>query len=97
MEKYSDCFDEKVTTQLVNGQIDKQNGCYGYCFINKGDVGVTVNQTYLLPRPAPGLSGESYAFVDPQRKLWGGSQFTITFDAGGAAPRVEIHQYHHVM
>ena len=90
------CFDEKVTTVLNNGQVDKQVGCYGYCFINKGAIGVTVNQTYLLPRPAPGLSGESYAYVDPVRGLWGGSQFTVTFDAG-VGGRVEIHQYHLIL
>ena len=28
------CFDEKVTTQLTNGQVDKQTGCFGYCFIS---------------------------------------------------------------
>lgn len=89
------CFLEMVNTIYTSITIPRQTGCYGYAFINKGDTGVRVNQTYLKPYPParPDLSGESYSFVDPNGALFN-QDFQITFDAApGAAPVIEIHQY----
>lgn len=91
----SERFDEQINTSRVNGQIPVHPCCFGFTYINKGLVGVTVNQTYLKPALAIGLSGESYSFVHPEEKLYSQKQFLITFDAG-ATPWVEIHQYHKV-
>jgi hypothetical protein len=86
-------FDEQVNTVRTNTAISVHPCCFGYCFINKGNVAVTVNQTLLLPAPAPGLSGESYSYVDNEKALYSQKQFLVTF-AAGANPVVEIHQYH---
>lgn len=90
------CFAEYVNTIYNSVTLPKQSGCYGYAFINKGDTGVKVNQTYLKPYPPgrPDLSGESYSYVDPKCNLFN-MDFQITFDAApGGAPAVEIHQYY---
>ena len=89
-------FDEQINAVRENGAVQVHQACFGYCFINKGDVAVTVNQTFLLPAPAPGLSGESYAYVDQEKALYSQKQFLVTFAAGGTNPYVEIHQYHKV-
>lgn len=93
------CFSELINTIYTSQTINKQPGCYGYTFINKGDTGVRVNQTYLKPYPAgrPDLSGESYSFVDPLRAVFN-MNFQVIFDAApGANPILELHQYHHVL
>lgn len=93
------CFSEKAVTIYNSQTINCEKYCYGYAFINKGDTGVRVNQTFLKPYPPgrPDLSGESYAFVDPCRNYFN-MDFQIVFDAApGVAPAVEIHQYHDVI
>lgn len=90
------CFSEKVNTIYTSMTIPRERGCFGYAFINKGDTGVRINQTYLKPYPAgrPELSGESYAYVDPCRVPFN-MDFQITFDQlPGVVPAVEIHQYY---
>lgn len=90
------CFSEFINTVYTSVTLPRQAGCYGYTFINKGDTGVKVNQTFLKPYPPgrPDLSGESYSFVDPLKDLFN-QDFQIIFDAlPGADPRVEIHQYY---
>jgi hypothetical protein len=86
-------FDEAITSVRTNGAVPVHQCCFGYGFINKGGVAVTVNQTLLLPAPAPGLSGESYFYIDDEKALYSQKQFLVTF-AAGANPYVEIHQYH---
>lgn len=93
------CFDEMAATVFISTTIPKHPKVYGYMFINKGDTGVWVNQTYLKPYPPgrPDLSGESYSFVDPLKAIFTGNGFKVLFDAAPAADqRVEIHQYHKV-
>jgi hypothetical protein len=95
----SDCFAEHTSTIRDSTTVPRHAGCYGYTFINKGDTGVRVNQTYLKPYPPgrPDLSGESYSFVDPLRSLFN-DDFQIIFDAApGATPILELHQYHKVL
>lgn len=87
-------FDEQINTVRQNGAVQVHNCCFGYGFINKGDQAVVVNQTLLLPAPAPGLSGESYFYVDNEKALYSQKQFLVTFAGGGTNPVVEIHQYH---
>lgn len=87
-------FDEQVNAVRTNTAVAVHACCFGYGFINKGDEAVTVNQTLLLPAPAPGLSGESYFYVDSEKALFTQKQFLVTFAGGGANPYVEIHQYH---
>lgn len=87
-------FDEQVTAVRTNMAVPAHPCCFGYCFINKGDEPVVVNQTLLLPAPGVGLSGESYAYVDNQKSLFTQRQFLVTFAGGGTNPYVEIHQYH---
>ena len=92
---HSNCFTEMPVSIYTSQTLPRQPGCYGYAFINKGDTGVRVNQTYLKPYPPlrPDLSGESYSFVDPEGRLFN-QDFQITFDtAPGLNPWVEIHQY----
>lgn len=94
----SGCFAEFINTIYDSRTLPAMNNCYGYAFINKGDTGVRVNQTYLKPYPPgrPDLSGESYSFVDPNKAIFN-SDFQIVFDAApGAAPAVEIHQYYYL-
>lgn len=93
------CFDEQITRVRTSLTVPKHKGTYGYLFINKGDTGVLINQTYLKPYPPgrPDLSGESYGFVDPLRAVYTGNDFSVTFDAApGADMQLEIHQYHHI-
>lgn len=90
------CVGEQITRVTQSITIPKHSKCYGYGYINKGDTGVLVNQTYLKPYPPgrPDLSGEAYFFVDPLGRHVS-NDFQITFDAApGAAPQLELHQYH---
>lgn len=87
-------FAEQINTVRINQALTVHACCFGYGYINKGDEAVVVNQTLLLPAPAPGLSGESYFYIDQQKDLYSEKQFLITFAGGGNNPVVEIHQYH---
>lgn len=89
------CFDTQDGTYRESQTVPVHRDCYGFIFINKGDTGVTINQTFLQPRPAPGLSGESFSYVDAGGRRYK-KDFMINFEAApGTDPWVEIHQVHH--
>lgn len=95
MVNVNGCFDTQDGTYRTSQTVAAHPKCYGFIFINKGDTGVTINQTYLQPRPGAGLSGESYSYVDAGGRIYK-RPFQINFDAApGTDPWVEIHQVHH--
>lgn len=90
------CFDTQDGTYRESQVVPVHVACYGYQYINKGDTGVLINGTYLNPRPAAGLSGESYGYVDAGGRITK-KPFQIVFDAAPMTdPWVEIHQVHHI-
>lgn len=93
------CFDTMTTPVRTSGNVEVHPLCFGFIFVNKGDLEVRVNNITLKPFPAghPELSGESFAFVDPKRKLFSRRQFQVQFNGTPTANTVlEITQVHHV-
>lgn len=79
-----DCgFDLLINTVFINTRVRVDPKCYGFAFVNKGDTGVHINDTYLKPYlPGfPGLDGGSFAFVDEQGRLFRRKVFVVVFDS----------------
>lgn len=100
MEHFSNCFDLQSVTVRAPGNVARHPLCYGFIFINKGNIGCRINQTFLKPHPAgqPDLSGESFSYVDAEGRLYK-NNFQVVFDPftlPADNPLIEIHQVHYV-
>ena len=83
-----------TTTKVTkSGRIERDQGCYGFIFWNKGADSVLVDGKLLKPHPVgqPNLSGESWAYVDAEQREYNQSYFTVVFLAT-TAPYLEITQ-----
>lgn len=83
-----------LVTDVYNSRtVTVDPNCYGFILINKGADLVTVNGIKLKPYPPgqPELSGESFAFVDPERKVYN-QDFVVVFNAVVTAPWLQIVQ-----
>lgn len=90
------CFDFTVTTVTQSGRVPREQGTFGFSFINKGDTDVTVNQIILkgFPPGFPDLSGESFSYFDQYSRTLGNPNFDITFDALVTVRQLQIIQFY---
>lgn len=76
-------------TQAKRVIVDRR--CNSWTAWNNGDDTVFVNNVPLLPRPAPGLTGESLEISGNEGEVYGGD-INIAFAGTGTNPSVFIFQ-----
>lgn len=78
------CFTLLPGSYFESVIVPRERKCYGFIAINQGAVEVRVNGIILLPAPAVGLTGASFAYVDPFENYFN-RDFQIVFSAGAGA------------
>lgn len=76
-------------TQAQEQQVDKC--CNSWIAKNTGDSIAFVNQVPVIPRPGPGLSGETFGPEGDEGDIYKG-RISVTF-AAGANPELYIIQF----
>jgi hypothetical protein len=84
-------FNVLIQTYTRQQDIEVNDRCNGWTARNIGDDTVTINGIALLPRIAPGLSGESVSVGGNETEIYTG-RLQVSFAGVGANPLVEVTQ-----
>lgn len=85
-----------VVTYAEAARIPVIENCFAFMFTNIGDTTARVNGMVIFPSSTPGtVLGDSRSISGHEGDLYKG-YITLAFDAGGAAPLVELTQLFYV-
>ena len=90
------CYDVITQPISISGQQALVQNVNAWAVANTGDDIVQVNGKTLLPRPSPGLSGESFGVSGNLGELYNRQYLTLQFQGVGANPQVELTQKYYV-